>query len=212
MMYVELRLYRRFDADLLSLWEQSIPVAKLAKDALAAYANGKRIRYLLPRAIPAQFGERKNVHLRLQIQDKASQALLRQIKRGYRCQFVKTVLRNTLLEQSIAPFFTDDQYIALEDMRIRALTDLSENGTFEGAEIALMQERKKEPRQILRPAGYKRNNQQAETKTADTHNVTEINPSPTVYADTSAATGDTAGNSTTNSLTEDALLDMFNNL
>ena len=126
MITVEMRLYRRFDGDLLALWELGLPVAKLAKGAVTAYANGRRIRYLLPRAAAYDFSERKGVHLRIAITDRKTEAVLRQIKRGYRCQFLKTVLRNSLLEQSLAPFFSDSTYVAAEDMRLRNLRELSE--------------------------------------------------------------------------------------
>lgn len=119
MLHVELRLYKRFDADLLSLYEFGVPITEIAKRAVVAYAHGEPLEYLIGRGEPFDFNDKKSVHLRLTIRDEKAEQLLLQIKHGFRNQFVKTLVRNALKELPLAPFFSGPSYIDAENERIQ---------------------------------------------------------------------------------------------
>ena len=51
-MRVELKLYKNYDADLISLNANGISVTMLMKKALEYYVRGQQITFVVPNAIP----------------------------------------------------------------------------------------------------------------------------------------------------------------
>ena len=134
-----LRIYLRHDFDLIGLRMQGVSLAKLAKTALEAYANGKRIHIFLDSVketddkevgsilqkeswnkdkkekIAATFKCEFTTH------DPNAERLLKNIKKNYRNQFVKTLIRNTLTEQFLTPFFSNETDVNNENAYLGAV-------------------------------------------------------------------------------------------
>lgn len=149
-MRVELKLYKNYDADLISLNANGISVTMLMKKALEYYVRGQQITFVVPNAIPFTLKEKKRTyHLLFEIKDKQSVDFLRrEIKEGWRTAFFKTLVRSCLLTPQIAVFLKNDTTIKKETERIKFIR-------LEGLENVVLLEPKKSKRitidDILKP-------------------------------------------------------------
>lgn len=149
-MRVELKLYKNYDADLISLNANGISVTTLMKKALEYYVRGQQITFVVPNAIPFILKEKKRTyHLLFEIKDKPSVDFLkREIKEGWRTAFFKTLVRSCLLTPQIAVFLRNDTTIKKETERIKLIR-------LEGLENVVLLEPKKNKRitidDILKP-------------------------------------------------------------
>lgn len=149
-MRVELKLYKNYDADLISLNANGISVTMLMKKALEYYVRGQQITFVVPNAIPFTLKEKKRTyHLLFEIKDKQSVDFLkREIKEGWRTAFFKTLIRSCLLTPQIAVFLKNDTTIKKETERIKLIR-------LEGLENVVLLEPKKSKRitieDILKP-------------------------------------------------------------
>lgn len=149
-MRVELKLYKNYDADLISLNANGISVTMLMKKALEYYVRGQQITFVVPNAIPFTLKEKKRTyHLLFEIKDKPSVDFLkREIKEGWRTAFFKTLVRSCLLTPQIAVFLRSDTTIKKETERIKLIR-------LEGLENVVLLEPKKNKRitidDILKP-------------------------------------------------------------
>lgn len=149
-MRVELKLYKNYDADLISLNANGISVTMLMKKALEYYVRGQQITFVVPNAIPFTLKEKKRTyHLLFEIKDKPSVDFLRrEIKEGWRTAFFKTLVRSYLLTPQIAVFLKNDTTIKKETERIKLIR-------LEGLENVVLLEPKKSKRitidDILKP-------------------------------------------------------------
>ena len=149
-MRVELKLYKNYDADLISLNANGISVTMLMKKALEYYVRGQQITFVVPNAIPFTLKEKKRTyHLLFEIKDKQSiDFLKREIKEGWRTAFFKTLVRSCLLTPQIAVFLKNDITIKKETERIKLIR-------LEGLENVVLLEPKKSKRitidDILKP-------------------------------------------------------------
>lgn len=149
-MRVELKLYKNYDADLISLNANGISVTMLMKKALEYYVRGQQITFVVPNAIPFTLKEKKRTyHLLFEIKDKPSVDFLkREIKEGWRTAFFKTLVRSCLLTPQIAVFLRNDTTIKKETERIKLIR-------LEGLENVVLLEPKKSKRitidDILKP-------------------------------------------------------------
>lgn len=149
-MRVELKLYKNYDADLISLNANGISVTMLMKKALEYYVRGQQITFVVPNAIPFTLKEKKRTyHLLFEIKDKQSiDFLRREIKEGWRTAFFKTLVRSCLLTPQIAVFLKNDITIKKETERIKLIR-------LEGLENVVLLEPKKSKRitidDILKP-------------------------------------------------------------
>lgn len=149
-MRVELKLYKNYDADLISLNANGISVTMLMKKALEYYVRGQQITFVVPNAIPFTLKEKKRTyHLLFEIKDKPSVDFLKkEIKEGWRTAFFKTLVRSCLLTPQIAVFLRSDTTIKKETERIKLIR-------LEGLENVVLLEPKKNKRitidDILKP-------------------------------------------------------------
>ena len=67
-MTVEIRLYKRFDMDLVSLYDSGYSVSNMIKDAVQAYANGSVIHYYIDEPVQFDLNDKKSIHTRLSIE------------------------------------------------------------------------------------------------------------------------------------------------
>jgi hypothetical protein len=121
-MVVEIRIYKRYDADLYSLAESGYSVVQLLSDAVTSYAHGEPFMVYAPDAPLFDVNNKKTIHTRFSIpeSDTATCRLLRSIKTTYRNTFCKMVLRNAFLQQNIAGFFSDPSLVSLQSSDLAA--------------------------------------------------------------------------------------------
>ena len=129
-----LRFYKRYDLDLLALRIQGISLPRLGKIALEAYAHGKRPVIVLPAGeqlnmdtlqntlqkqkrilTTGQKNEVFSFKCEFTTHDPKAENVLKNVKNMYRNQFIKTLIRNMLAEQSLTPFFVSKDYINNEN-------------------------------------------------------------------------------------------------
>lgn len=116
-MHIIVRLYARYDMDLLALLDAGYPLKKMIVDVLVAYANKIPINYLCDENI--MFDSQKVSSLRLNIstpssEDEKMKALFLGLKKNTKSQFVKMCLRNALLSQNLIAFFLTDAHADYE--------------------------------------------------------------------------------------------------
>ena len=116
---IELRLYKRFDADLLALQYAGIPVKTLMVNAVTSYANGQHYKIYISETRLHDLNGSQKYHVKCTFKDEKAVALLKSIKYGFRNAFCKTILRDALMHQNLGVFFSDDNYLSLENERIQ---------------------------------------------------------------------------------------------
>lgn len=127
-MYVELRYYKRFDPDLIALYESGINFNDYLPDIIMAYTKGWEYHLLVPFCPACDLDERKLIHTRVRIRDPASIELLKKVKIGYRNTFCKLLIRNALVRQSFGVFFSDPFLIEKENISVSSINqDRMEN-------------------------------------------------------------------------------------
>lgn len=114
-MIVEIRLYKRFDTDLVSLFDSGFPIASMLRDAVIGYANGKPVHYFIDKPVTLDNNNSRTVHTRFAVTDGNTCYLLQHIKKGFRNTFCKDVLRNVLVQQNLSCFFDDTQLISMQN-------------------------------------------------------------------------------------------------
>ena len=118
-MKVELKLYKTFDADLISLNSNGISISALIKTALYNYARGEITRFYVPECKPFELDGRKRfIHIAANIDDTVSIDFLKhQLKPRQRAAFLRTLLRECLITQQLGAFLKNDAWIAKETAR-----------------------------------------------------------------------------------------------
>lgn len=118
MIYVELRMYKRHDADLIMLKGHGVSISKLLVRALDDYTEGKRVKYRLPPPIEAHVNRASTVRYHVKITNPDAEKLLKSIHRGYRNQFCKMLIRDALDAEPLAIFMADRGVVELERKRL----------------------------------------------------------------------------------------------
>lgn len=118
-----MRLYRRFDSDLIALHESGVPVNILAELLLEAYADGRSIRLLPEGCTQYDPSKRSKLHLSIRVSSDKAKAVLKGIRYGYRNQFSKALVRDALVLNPIWMYFSSSDLIEAEDERIHAARD-----------------------------------------------------------------------------------------
>lgn len=112
-----IRIYASYDADLISLYAQGIPMATFAKKVLHAYAYGETLRYVIPKF------EGKTVNrtcrTRITVSDEKVLAVLHSVRSRKKNLFIKELMRNALVRQNLSAFFDSKELIDREN-RINA--------------------------------------------------------------------------------------------
>lgn len=115
-MIQEIRLYKRYDTDLLALCDAGYSISLMIKDALYGYAHSIPVHIYIDKVVPFDLNKKTSVHTRFTIPDSDLQTcyLLRNIKHGYRNSFCKNILRNALVQQNLAAYFADNGLLRLQ--------------------------------------------------------------------------------------------------
>lgn len=122
-MNVEVRVYKRYDTDILALHDSGYSITKMMTDAVTAYANGRPCHFFIDEILPFDMNDKKNVRLRLKINnnDYNTIRMLKDIKHGYRSNFCKQVLRNAMIQQNLACYFSSLSSLPLQEMNAKNL-------------------------------------------------------------------------------------------
>lgn len=117
-MLVEIRIYRRHDADLIMLKSYGVNISKMMRLALENYVEGERIKFRLPSAQSCDISKCSMLRYRLNIKNPKVIQMLKSVKRGYRNQFCKALLRDMMDSMALGVYFEDDASVSFESDRI----------------------------------------------------------------------------------------------
>lgn len=122
-MNIEIRIYKRYDTDLLSLHDAGYSVTKMMEKAVSSYANGLPCHFFIDEMLPFDMNDKKSVRLRLKFKDNDYNTvnLIRNIKHGYRSNFCKQVLRNSLIQQNLLCYMSDASTFPMHDQNAKNL-------------------------------------------------------------------------------------------
>ena len=120
-MKYEMKLYKTFDADLISLNAAGISIPKLIRIALEHRARGKRARFFVTECPAYKLeGRRRIVHTSVTIIDRVSiDYLKREIKPRQRSAFFKAIVRDALVNQAVGVYFRNPETIKKENVFIQ---------------------------------------------------------------------------------------------
>ncbi len=123
-MKVEIRIYKRYDTDLVALVDNGYPVGEMMRAAVTGYANGQPVYFQLDEVLFFDMNRKNNVRLRFDVPktDAKTIHLLQNIKHGYRNSFCKMVLRDALSHQNLGCYFADENMLPLQEKH--TLTDV----------------------------------------------------------------------------------------
>ena len=150
-MKLVIRLYKRFDTDLLSLAEAGYDMGACIVKALYAYAHDEDFHILVPECRSHDLNGEQFIRTRLSISDRRSADLLKQIKHGYRNAFCKALVRDALVRQAFGVFFSNPAYIRREQARIDRVDSAPIPGLSAWPGKKKQRVRKED---IIKPAGY----------------------------------------------------------
>lgn len=125
-MKVEFILYKTFDADLISLGDNGISISAMAKLALRYRSRGKKVYFYIPKCIDYDISRRAgSVHVIVNVTDPKSISFLKKnIKRRQRSAFMRSIVRDSLVDQAVGVYLKNSAAIAAETGRI-ASKDIS---------------------------------------------------------------------------------------
>lgn len=126
-MNIEIRLYKQYDTDLISLYEAGYSVSTMMKEAVISYANGNPVHYYIDEITDFKMGVDTKFRTRFKIPESDTKTIymLKHLKPRYRNLFCKTVLRNALVQQNLVCFFTDPSLAQLQNINLEGRNPLS---------------------------------------------------------------------------------------
>ncbi len=129
-MKIEVRVYKKYDMDILALYSAGYSLARMMRDAICAYAKGQPFFLAIGEIMPFDIGDKNSIHIRLCIPDGEFEAidLLSSVKDGYKGNFSKQLLRNALIQQNLSCFFSDadqDRYLPTHMANLQYVSGLN---------------------------------------------------------------------------------------
>lgn len=109
-------IYKRFDTDLLSLYDAGYPVSAMMRAALVAYCHSIPFWFYMDDCTYFDLNDKKSVMIRFNVpaDDNKMQIVLANIKHGYISNFCKTILRNSFVNQTTACYFSSSELTSLQ--------------------------------------------------------------------------------------------------
>ena len=152
-MKVEMRLYKTFDADLISLNSNGISISSLMKRALEYYVKGQLLNFYVPECMPYNLdGKHRSIHIVFSVSDPASVQFLRnEIKDRQRAAFFKALVRGCIMYPTLGVYLRHSDTIAEETRKIKEM-DLD---NVENLDVLSFtgKKRHRTAYEILKPAG-----------------------------------------------------------
>lgn len=115
-MNVDIYIYKRFDTDLLALYDAGYSLSAMTKEALISYANKKPCFFFVDEVVEFSLNDKKSVRIRFKINDKKAEELLSNIKKGFKSNFCKQILRNALIQQNLCCYISNSDYLELQSI------------------------------------------------------------------------------------------------
>lgn len=153
-MKVDIKLYKTFDADLISLNANGISISAMIKVALYRFSRGQTARFYIPECKPFNLtGLKRQIHVVTAIEDEESIKFLKnEIKPRERSAFIRTLLRECLMTQQLGAYLKNPGMIQKETARFQALNLESYDNVY----VLSFEKRKHDyASEILLPAGEK---------------------------------------------------------
>lgn len=124
-MKVEFKLYKTFDADLISLHDNGIDIREMMKLSLAYFSKGKVLHFIVPECRPYNMiGHKRFIHLATNVTDEESIKFLKtQIKPRQRSAFLKAIVRAGIVSPQVGPYLKHSARIDEENNRLKELMD-----------------------------------------------------------------------------------------
>lgn len=124
-MKVEFKLYKTFDADLISLHDNGIDIREMMKLSLAYFSKGKVLYFVVPECRPYNMiGHKRFIHLAMNVTDEESVKFLKtQIKPRQRSAFLKSIVRAGIVSPQVGPYLKHSARINEENNRLKELID-----------------------------------------------------------------------------------------
>lgn len=119
-MEFEVKFYRLHDLDIVGLRDLGYPVQAMLRKALIEYAHGNPIHYIIDEPDAMTFTETKSFRVKIRLKDEDTIAMLKSLRPRHRNGFCKALLRNSLVHQTLAPYFSKNICSPLEQKCIDA--------------------------------------------------------------------------------------------
>lgn len=119
-MEFEVKFYRLHDLDIVGLRDLGYPVQAMLRKALIEYAHGNPIHYIIDEPNAMTFTETKSFRVKIRLKDEDTIAMLKSLRPRHRNGFCKALLRNSLVHQTLAPYFSKNVCSPLEQKCIDA--------------------------------------------------------------------------------------------
>lgn len=113
-MNVDVYIYKRFDTDLLALYDAGYSISSMIKESLIAYANKKPCFFFIDEMIEFNLNDKRSVRIRFKINDANTEKLLKNIKKGFKSNFCKQILRNALIQQNLSCYINNEALLSLQ--------------------------------------------------------------------------------------------------
>ena len=116
-MNIEVKLYKTFDADLLSLQDAGISIPMMVRLTLFYFCRGRRLRIHTPSYLRYDLdGKKRCTHYSINISDPVTERYLRSnLKKMQRTAFIKAVLRDAMMDQAVGVYLAGDKILDEED-------------------------------------------------------------------------------------------------
>lgn len=127
-MRLDVRIYKKHDADIAALSYAGYSVTNMIKDALDALVENRPFAIDIGHVDVPDFADHRNVHVTITLKTHANPKLvelIKSIRPGYRCAFCKMVLRNTFIRQDYnaylpakyGPLFENQGFVSEDYMK-----------------------------------------------------------------------------------------------
>lgn len=109
-MFIDIRLYKRFDMDIISLMDAGYNVKSIMEVSLVSFANGKAIAFVMDKIVKFKIAEKQTIHFRANIPDTDTRAvaLMKAVNKGHRNSFCKALFRNSFAQQNLSGYFGEE--------------------------------------------------------------------------------------------------------
>ena len=120
---VVIRIYASYDADLVWLCECGVSMATFAQNALTSYVYDKELQYVMPEVSKKKAEINRTFRTRFTVRDEKVIEVLKRIKPRKKNLFIKTLMRNALVRQNMAAFFSGSAEIEKENEKNKELLE-----------------------------------------------------------------------------------------
>lgn len=117
-MRLNVRIYKRWDIDLIALMDAGYPVIQMMQNALICFAKGQPCFYYIDEFTQFEVSDKNSLSIKINIpnDEKETIYMLSHLKRYLKNNFCKLVLRNALVSQNLSCYFEDNNLCQLVNL------------------------------------------------------------------------------------------------